>query len=112
MRRTNAGGEEHALQLPQGASVPPAIEAHSASPVHPLTVLSPTEGLVLKALSERGRRLTVGQLAARTGCSRADVDAALSGLKAKGLIACLNTVVASYSCRFPGLDMGGVAEGS
>ena len=46
---------------------------------------------------------TAAQLAAGSGLTREQVANALQDLRAKGLVTCLNTVVASYAARFPGI---------
>ena len=69
-----------------------------------LPVLSDTETELLRILSEDGP-LTVGQLMSLTGYSREELGMAVGGLRAKGLVSQLNTLVESYCCRFPGLGM-------
>ena len=70
--------------------------------------LSTDEELVLHALlaCETGR--TAWQLAAGSGLTREQVANVLQDLRAKGLVTRLNTVVASYAARFPGIR---VSEG-
>ena len=46
---------------------------------------------------------TAAQLAEGSGLTREQVANALQDLRAKGLVTRLNTVVASYAARFPGI---------
>jgi len=68
-------------------------------------LLSGQEALVLDALSSLGTGGTPAQLRARCDLSVADLAVALEGLRAKGLVTRLNTVVESYAARFPGLKV-------
>ncbi len=72
-------------------------------PVSVLPVLSDAEVEVLRILTDQGTRLTLSQLVSCTDFSREEVGMAIGGLRAKGLISSLNTVVESYSCRYPGV---------
>jgi DNA-binding IclR family transcriptional regulator len=57
---------------------------------------------VLTALRLCEAPLTARQLAQRTGICSADVKKALSELRARGLLRCLNTVIESYlASEFP-----------
>ena len=76
-------------------------------PVAGLPQLSSDESVVLEALSAEDQCLTMGSLRARTGISPADLRKAVEGLRAKGLVTRLNTVVESYASRFPGLRVEG-----
>ena len=76
-------------------------------PVSGIPQLSSDESVVLEALSAEDRCLTMGSLRARTGMSPEDLREAVEGLRAKGLITRLNTVVESYASRFPGLRVEG-----
>lgn len=67
-----------------------------------LPSLSADESSVLRALSEV-RHLSFGVLRSRTGASTEELRSTLERLRAKGLVTRLNTVVESYSSRFPGL---------
>jgi hypothetical protein len=72
------------------------------------SAVSDVEARVLGALSDAGHCLTLGQLRARTGITREELKPVLDGLRSKGLAAKLNTVVESYSCRFPGVRVDDV----
>lgn len=67
--------------------------------------LTEHEALVLEALSCFRTGGTPAQLRARCDLSIADLGVALEGLRAKGLVTRLNTVVESYAARFPGLKV-------
>ncbi len=82
-------GYKQALALPQLTGAPAA--------------LSTDEELVLYALLACESGGTAAQLAAGSGLTREQVASALQDLRAKGLVTCLNTVVASYAARFPGI---------
>jgi hypothetical protein len=103
---------ERAAPLGEDASLRPSadLEAPRTSPddVSVLPVLSESEADVLRVLSGQGRRMTVGQLETFTGYTREELGMALGGLRAKGLVTQLNTVVESFTCRFPGLRVEGL----
>jgi len=67
--------------------------------------LTPDERTVVELLVTCGVSRTVTQIAAECGLSRADVVGALEGLRTKGLVTRLNTLVDSYAARFPGLEV-------
>lgn len=67
--------------------------------------LTEQEATVLDALSSFRTGGTPAQLRARCGLSIVDLGAALEGLRAKGLVTRLNTVVESYAARFPGVKV-------
>ena len=68
-----------------------------------LSELTQDESVVLEALSASPAGATMGRL--RSGCDLSEerLASGLDGLRRKGLVVQLNTVVESYSCRFPGL---------
>ena len=51
----------------------------------------------------KDHRLPLPVLRTRTGCTEAELREALDGLRDLGLVSRLNTVIESYSARFPGL---------
>ncbi len=65
--------------------------------------LTDDEALVLDALASHPTGATLGKL--RTSCplSEESLVSCLEVLRRKGLVSRLNTVVESYSCRFPGV---------
>lgn len=87
--------------VPSGAAARTEPGGHLAPPAR-LPSLSPAESSVLNALSE-ARHLSFGVLRSRTGTSVEELRETLSRLRAMGLVTQLNTVVESYSSRFPGL---------
>lgn len=99
------------VPTPPPTSVVRDPAGHEPAPADALPALSAMERQVLDVLSRQGgRRLTAGQIAGQIGCTREDLKSALDALRVKGLVACLNTIVESYSCRFPGLDLEGVTD--
>ena len=74
------------------------------APVPPVSLpsLSAVESSVLNALSEV-RQLSFGVLRSRTAVTSEELRAALDRLRGLGLVTRLNTVIESYSSRFPGL---------
>jgi len=87
----------------ESRAVPPAAPAPGLK-VRPaaLPTLSAAESSVLNALSEV-RQLSLGVLRSRTGMSTEELRSSIERLRALGLVTRLNTVVESYSSRFPGL---------
>ncbi len=69
-----------------------------------MPVLTRSEAAVLAVMSS-GDRMGLSTLRARSGMSQVEVRSALDGLRAKGLIVRLHTIVESYALRFPGLDV-------
>lgn len=69
--------------------------------------LSADESVVLAILARYSGGVTFGQLRSRSSLSDERLEAALGGLRDKGLIARLNTVVESYCSRFPGVEIPG-----
>jgi DNA-binding MarR family transcriptional regulator len=67
--------------------------------------LSPAESLILQAFKAGGSTFTLRQLKARTALSTGALDAGIRGLKDKGLVAELNTLIPSYSYRYPGVEV-------
>jgi len=59
--------------------------------------LEETEMLVLLALPHPGAHVTFGQLRSRTSLPAQELNAALQGLKTKGILVRLNTVVESWA---------------
>ncbi len=88
--------------LPHGRS--DAAEPAEVS-VSSLPSLSADESRVLAVLSEM-RHSSIGILRARTDLGSDDLRTVLDALRAKGLVTRLNTIVESYSSRFPGLRVG------
>jgi hypothetical protein len=64
--------------------------------------LEEKEMIVLFAFPGRVHRLTVGQLKARTGFSVKELRCVIEGLRAKGILVRLNTVIESYA--MPSID--------
>jgi hypothetical protein len=97
-------------QMPVDSPVktPMVVSRSHAAGYVSTSALSEKEARILSALSDAGHCLSLGQLRARTGILREDLKPILEGLRAKGLAARLNTVVESYSCRFPGIRVDDV----
>jgi predicted transcriptional regulator len=68
-------------------------------------VLSDEERKLLDLLVSCGAARTPAQLSAGCGLEREQVAQALDSLRAKGLVTRLNTVVESYTARFPGVEV-------
>jgi hypothetical protein len=67
--------------------------------------LSPDEVSVLQGLKTNGSAFTFHRLQATTRLSTEHLEAALSGLREKGLVTQLNTLIPSYSYRYPGVEV-------
>lgn len=65
--------------------------------------LSGDEQLVLDILAGYPTGATLGRLRGRCTLPEEQLVGCLDGLRRKGLVVRLNTVVESYSCRFPGV---------
>ena len=83
---------------------PTANDEPGLFPIEGPSALSPTERRVLDALGEASA-MTAGELRRRTGLTTAELGPALESLRAKGVVARLNTVVESYRARFPGVSL-------
>jgi hypothetical protein len=57
---------------------------------------------VLRCLQEAGAGLTAKQIKARISCASCSVEEALAQLVQLRMVVCLNTVIPSYSYRYPG----------
>lgn len=79
----------------QASVSPPAKEPNDA--------LTSDEELVLEVLSASGDGGTLGQLRSRCDLTAERLAVALEGLRSKGLVTRLHTVVESYAARFPGI---------
>lgn len=75
----------------------------AAESVADLSELTADEGIILEVLAACATGGTTAQLRSKSGLSEERLMQALDGLRAKGLVARLNTVIESYSCRFPGV---------
>jgi RIO-like serine/threonine protein kinase len=73
--------------------------------VNGLPVVTDQEAAVLDLMSRSGHCLTFGTIRSRTGLDTEELRCALESLRTDGLVVRLNTVVESYACRFPGLDV-------
>lgn len=80
----------------------PSAAIASSTPVETLTS---AEARVLESLQTSGSALTRRQLEAQTGMSGEQLDTAVQGLREKRLVAKLNTVIPSYSFRYPGIEV-------
>jgi hypothetical protein len=67
--------------------------------------LSDVQRQVLECLQEAGKGLTVRQLEARVLCPSDALQEALVVLLEQRLIARLNTIIPSYSCRASGVEV-------
>ena len=70
-----------------------------------LPVLADEEAAVLALMSQSGHCMTFGTIRSRTGLETEELRSVLESLRTDGLVVRLNTVVESYACRFPGLDV-------
>jgi hypothetical protein len=75
------------------------VTAPAASRARVLPDLSAGELEVLELLRRAGTSLTAGQLGTRLPLSAPILDSLLGVLMERGLVARLNTVVPSYTCR-------------
>jgi hypothetical protein len=75
------------------------VTAPAGSRAKALPDLSAGELEVLALLRRAGTGLTVGQLGARLPSSAPILDTLLGALMERGLVARLNTIVPSYTCR-------------
>ena len=91
---------EASLESVASKSRSPELPPVHAMPV--LAALSQAEVTVLGAFGQ-DHRLTAQQFMGRTGLAAEELHATLCGLQARGLLACLNTVIVSYCLRFPGV---------
>ena len=83
-------------------------ESHSEFPLTSTGVageLSLDEVSVLQGLKMNGSAFTFHQLRATTRLSAEQLETALTGLREKGLVAQLNTLIPSYSYRYPGVEV-------
>lgn len=103
---TTSSGNEQRVTSPSETQAPRGT-ADSSAPAPALSAapLSPVQQRVLTALSE-DRQLSFSVLGSRAGASAEELRVALEGLRARGLVSRLNTVVESYAARFPGLRVG------
>jgi hypothetical protein len=63
------------------------------------------EKTVLEILVAGGTAKSMAQLALSSGLGREGVAGVLEGLRAKGLVTRVNTLVESYAARFPGIEV-------
>jgi hypothetical protein len=89
----------------RGASIDDAGRLVPTSGSDAPAVLSDEEKKVLDLLVSCGAARTPAQLAAGCGLEREQAAQALDGLRAKGLVTPLNTLVESYIARFPGIEV-------
>ncbi len=68
-----------------------------------LVQLSDEQEMVFDCLQQAGTGLTQRQIMLRVSCPAPAVEQALAGLVTLNLVACLNTLVPSYACRYPGV---------
>jgi RIO-like serine/threonine protein kinase len=83
-----------------GHGAPQALDG-----VEGLPLLADQEAAVLDLMSRSGHCLTFGTIRSRTGLDTEELRSALDSLRTDGLVVRLHTVVESYACRFPGLDV-------
>lgn len=88
---------------------PATVSGHGApqtlEDVKGLPLLADHEAAVLDLMSRSCHCLTFGTIRSRTGLDTEELRCALESLRTDGLVVRLNTVVESYACRFPGLDV-------
>jgi len=85
---------------------PPAdTPTTGSSDVTRLHRLTPEQSAVLDCLQAAGDPLTVRQVQTRTTLMATAVRAALEALAGRDMVARLNTLVPSYTCRYPGIRM-------
>jgi hypothetical protein len=69
--------------------------------------LSVVQKQILDCLGQSAKALTLRQLEGALSCSVADLTEALDGLTESSLVSRLNTVIPSYSNRYPGVRVYG-----
>jgi hypothetical protein len=108
---------DHGITAGKGAHVKPHADArrqrdrqaetgsrHSdAVDPRPLAQLSKEQRQILDCLQTAGSPLTLRQLETRTACPAVALENALDGLLQRDLVARLNTLIPSYSYRYPGI---------
>ena len=62
---------------------------------------------ILDCLGHSEKALTLRQLEGALSCSAADLNEALDGLTESSLVSRLNTIIPSYSNRYPGVRVYG-----
>lgn len=88
-----------------GAMVSKRAVSDAVREVEEPKALDQEEAAVLALMSQGDHCLSLGTIRSRTGIATLELRVVLEGLRAKGLIVRLDTVVESYASRFPGLDV-------
>lgn len=89
-RRTKGIGEKRPVEGP------PALDS---------LAITADERAVLEILVACRTARTAAQLSAGCGLARDRVTGALDGLRSRGLVTRVNTLVESYVARFPGIEV-------
>ena len=105
MNTTSSGKEQRVASPSETQAQNAAVAGPTPAPVLSEPALSPVQQRVLTALSQ-DRQLSFSVLGSRAGATAEELRVALEGLRARGLVSRLNTVVESYAARFPGLRVG------
>jgi hypothetical protein len=71
----------------------------------PGEALDPVEALVLGSMTSGTSGFTIRQLQTFTHLPVDEIEKAIQRLNEKRLVARLNTVIPSYSCRYPGVGV-------
>jgi DNA-binding IclR family transcriptional regulator len=74
-------------------------------PAQALAALTDEEKTLLDLLVASGAAKTAAQLSTASGLPKETVIVAVDGLRSRGLVTRLNTVVESYRAAFPGLEV-------
>lgn len=98
---------DHDITAGKEAHVKPQARTRTrhSDPVDPtpLVQLSEEQRRILDCLQTAGSALTLRQLETRTAYSASALEGGLDGLLQRDLVARLNTLIPSYSYRYPGI---------
>jgi hypothetical protein len=98
---------DHGVTAGKEAHVKPQAGTHirHSDPAEskPLAQLTEEQRRILDCLQTAGSALTLRQIETKTAYSPTALEDALGGLLQQDLVARLNTLIPSYSCRYPGI---------
>ena len=80
-------------------------EHGGAASASSLVQLTDDQKMVFECLQRAETGLTQRQILLRVSCPEPAVEQALAGLVGLNLVARLNTLVPSYSCKYPGVSV-------
>lgn len=96
------GAEQH-----RGAPAKDSLADGGSGGPFPLVQLNDDQRMVFDCLQQAGGGLTQRQISLRVSCSPPAVEQALSELVTLSLVARLNTLIPSYTCKYPGVSLHG-----